>query len=89
MLARRDLVEVPNIETRVARSVQLQNALHLLDGDASHPRHPPSAIKQPRAPGVHMGLTLVLILSVAALTGWLWLLTQATHLAFVYAGWSR
>jgi len=37
----------------------------------------------------HMGLTLVLILSVAALTGWLWLLTQATRLAFRYAGWSR
>jgi hypothetical protein len=39
--------------------------------------------------GGHMGLTLVLILSLAALTGWLWLLTQATRLAFLYAGWSR
>lgn len=37
----------------------------------------------------HRGLTLVLVMSVAALTGWLWLLTQATRLAFFYAGWSR
>jgi len=41
------------------------------------------------AMGGHLGLILVLILSVAALTGWLWLLTQATRLAFRYAGWSR
>jgi hypothetical protein len=37
----------------------------------------------------HMGLTLVLVLSAAALTGWLWLLTQAMRVAFLYAGWSR
>ncbi|HXJ82988.1 MAG TPA: hypothetical protein VMS64_30410 [Candidatus Methylomirabilis sp.] len=37
----------------------------------------------------HLGLTLALMLSVVALTGWLWLLTQATRLAFLYAGWSR
>jgi hypothetical protein len=30
-----------------------------------------------------------LILSVAAITGWLWLLTQVMRLAFLYAGWSR
>ena len=40
-------------------------------------------------PGGHGGLALAVILSAAAITGWLWLLTQATRLAFLYAGWSR
>jgi hypothetical protein len=35
------------------------------------------------------GLLLTLILSAAAVTGWLWLLTKAMRLAFLYAGWSR
>jgi hypothetical protein len=39
--------------------------------------------------GGHVGLFLTLILSVAAITGWLWLLTQVMRLAFLYAGWSR
>ena len=39
--------------------------------------------------GGHVGLVLTLILSIAAITGWLWLLTQVMHLAFRYAGWSR
>jgi hypothetical protein len=35
------------------------------------------------------GLALALVLSVAAITGWLWLLTQAMGLAMSYAGWSH
>ena len=39
--------------------------------------------------GGHVGLVLMLIFSVAAITGWLWLLSQAMRLAILYAGWSR
>jgi hypothetical protein len=39
--------------------------------------------------GGPIGLVLTVILSVAAITGWLWLLTQAMHLAVLYAGWSH
>ena len=39
--------------------------------------------------GGPVGLVVALILSIAAITGWLWLLTQAMHLAALYAGWSR
>jgi len=39
--------------------------------------------------GGHVGLVLVVIFSAAALTGWLWLLSQAMRLAVLYAGWSR
>lgn len=35
------------------------------------------------------GLVVALILSVAAITGWLWLLTQAMRFAALYAGWAR
>jgi hypothetical protein len=35
------------------------------------------------------GLALALILSAAAVTGWLWLVSEAMRLALVYAGWSR
>jgi hypothetical protein len=35
------------------------------------------------------GLVVALILSVAAITGWLWLLMQAMRFAALYAGWSR
>ena len=40
-------------------------------------------------PSGHGGLVLAVLLSAAAITGWLWLLSQATRLAFLYAGWSR
>jgi hypothetical protein len=40
-------------------------------------------------PGGPASLVLALILSVAAITGWLWLLTQAARFAALYAGWSR
>ena len=40
-------------------------------------------------PSGNGGLVLAALLSAAAITGWLWLLTQATRLAFLYAGWSR
>ncbi len=39
--------------------------------------------------GGRVGLVLVVIFSAAALTGWLWLLSQAMRVAVLYAGWSR